>query len=741
MMNEKSRWKRADARRGASARAKLTFPALLLVLATVSIWAEDKLAIPVAEPAQGGTTLQLAPFWITAAPVFTIPVGGSGQYFSLGGGGSVVGEYRLPFAPFLLARAGLEYGYSNIPAAQSISLASVAAGVGASYNFIPNLGVKLYADGGATYGFFNQFTPFEGYWNPFVKGGLDVYFDLPPGLLFSVGGSFLYQVGLYMGVGISVGASIGLGEPVTVQKFESPKPAAPSGRLTPLGTGDFKGSGLEMGKFTVSDIYPVFYKYYDNHPIGTAVLHNFEGSSVENVAVSVYVKDFMDNPKETIVPGKLAPGAEAAVDLFGLFNKAILANAEVTKVSASITLRYSLGSREVKRDYVQTVRVLDRNALTWDDTAKAAAFVSAKDPTAVKFAKNVASMVSGAANTSLDRNLLMAIAIHDALTLYGLTYSSSPIPVFTTDKQVADSIQFPSQTLEYKGGKCSDFSVLYASMLEAVGIETAFITIPGHIYLAVGLAMTPEDARTFFQRPDNLVFKGDKVWLPLEITLRDGGFLKAWDMGAKEWIENTSKKTAGFVSIRDSWKTFEPVGYAASAADIKIPDQGRLSALFASEMQAFIAGEMGPRESALLSQIAKAADKTKLQNSLAVLHSRYGLVDKGEKEFQQILATVEYLPALINLGNIYFLQGKLENAAEMYDRAYKKAPANTTVILCVARVNHAQENYTLARKSFVELQTRDPQLAGKFAYLGLRGEEATRAADAAQVRGIVVWSD
>jgi transglutaminase-like putative cysteine protease len=720
---------------------KRTLVVFLLVLAAFSMWAQDKPKETAAAPAQGVTTLQLAPFWIQMAPAFTIPVGESGQYFSLGGGGSIVGEYRLPFAPMLLARAGLEYGYSGIPAAQSVSLASAAAGIGVSYNLIPNLGLKAYVDGGATYGFFNRTANFEGYWNPYVKSGLEVYFDLPPGLMFNVGASFLYQVGLYMGVGLSAGASIGLGKPVTVQKFQAPRPAGPAVRPTPLINGDFKGSGLELGKFNVSDIYPVFYKYYDNHPIGTAVLHNSEGSSVENIAVSVSVKEFMDNPKETTVPGKLAPGAEASVELFGLFSKTILTNAEVTKVSATITLRYRLGNKEFKRDYVQTVRVLDRNALTWDVTGKAAAFASAKDPTAVKFAKNVASMVSGKANTVLDKNMLMAIAIHDALTLYGLTYSSSPIPTFTTDKQVADSIQFPAQTLEYKGGKCSDFSVLYASMLEAVGIETAFITIPGHIYVAIALAMGPDDARTFFQRPDNLVYEGDKVWLPLEITLRDGGFLKAWDMGAKEWIENRSKGTADFVSVRESWKTFEPVGYADAAVDIKIPDQNALATLYASEVQAFVSSEMGAREAVLLSQVSKAANKTKSLNSLAVLHSRYGLVDKGEKEFLQILAKEEYVPALINLGNIYFLQGKLEQAAGMSDRAYKKAPTNPTALLCVARVNHAQENYTLARKAYTELQARDPNMANRFAYLGLRGDEATRAADAAQVRGVVVWSD
>ena len=51
----------------------------------------------------------------------------------------------------------------------------------------------------------------------------------------------------------------------------------------------------------------------------------------------------------------------------------------------------------MSQDIVQTLQVLRRNSLTWDDDRKAAAFVSANDPTAVKFAKNVQSMVQGKA--------------------------------------------------------------------------------------------------------------------------------------------------------------------------------------------------------------------------------------------------------------------------------------------------------------------------------------------------------
>ena len=43
------------------------------------------------------------------------------------------------------------------------------------------------------------------------------------------------------------------------------------------------------------------------------------------------------------------------------------------------------------------------------------------------------------------------------------------------------------------------------------------------------------------------------------------------------------------------------------------------------------------------------------------------------------------------------------------------------------------------KKVYAELKVKDPDLALQFAYLDLKGEEATRAANAAGVNGVVVW--
>ncbi len=713
-------------------------------LAAVSVMAQT--AVGPASPAQpagaaqpvppGATVLSLAPFWIGLAPTLTLPMGDSTNYFTLGGAGAIIAEYRPAFFPLAFGRAEIGYAYTPILARQAVSFTSASVGAGIGYNIIPNLGIKAYADGGVNYGFFNN--TFQGYVNPFVKAGADLYASFPPGLIITAGASFLYQAGLYTGIGFSIGASYGLGAPKAVQKFEAPKPKLPE-KAQPL----VQKTGIELSLVNVSDVYPVFYKFYDDHPIGKAYIHDWDSSAIQNVKLTFLVKEYMDDPKEVDGPDVIEGGKDASVDLYALFKKDVLNNTEDTKVSAAITLSYVQNGKPVTTKSVQTLTILKRNALTWDDDRKAAAFVSPNDPTAVKFAKNVASIVSGKGNTSVLQNIRLATAIHDALTLYGLTYTSDPVATLNSDSKTVDYIQFPAQTLEYRGGKCSDFSVLYASMFEAVGLETAFITIPGHIYMAFALGLSPDDARASFLHRDDLIIKDNKVWMPIEITLREGGFVKAWQLGAKEWRENLVKDQAKLYPLHDAWKAYAPVGFASVASDIKIPADAKIVTAFSDDLVAYIQGEMGDQERQLKAAVANAsgqAGKSKAQNSLAVLHSRFGMYDQAMTEFQAILAKDDYLPALINVGNIYFMQASYDQALEFYNRAAKKAPNNPTALLCVARANHALENYSIARSAYAKLQQINPDLAAQFSYLDLRGDEATRAADASGVRGTVVWS-
>ena len=101
----------------------------------------------------------------------------------------------------------------------------------------------------------------------------------------------------------------------------------------------------------------------------------------------------------------------------------------------------------------------------------------------------------------------------------------------------------------------------------------------------------------------------------------------------------------------------------------------------------------------------------------------------------------EYVPALLNLGNLAYLKGEFDTALGFYQRAYKQSPHSASALLAMARVNHEQQNYGSVKRYFQELRTVDPDLASDFAYLDLQGAEATRAAEASNVLNTVVWEE
>lgn len=335
------------------------------------------------------------------------------------------------------------------------------------------------------------------------------------------------------------------------------------------------------------------------------------------------------------------------------------------------------------------------------------------------------------------------MGVHNSLTEYGITHQidpKTPFTEFSKDTLSVDFLQFPRQTLTYTSGDCDDLSILYSALLEAVGIETAFITVPGHIYMAFALSMTPPEAKRAFLKPDDLIFIEEKVWLPVEITMVQDNFLAAWAMGAKEWRENIGKGQAKIYPMHDSWEEYRPVGLSGSTS-VSMPSKENIVSAFQAELTGFIDKEIYPQVERLEGQIRQSNNAPKYMNRLGVLYARYGLNDKAAGQFEKILGNNEYVPTLINMGNISFLGEDIKGALRYYERAAAIEPDNPKVLLSIARAGHELENYETVKDSYDKLKLIDPALAEQFAYLDLRGDKAARAAEVSEIMEVVVWDE
>lgn len=674
------------------------------------------------------------PLSLEVAPQVSIPLGRDSDILGLGGGANLAVRISPKAPRFLSLEAG--GGFTALPAVVAsggpvdsavLSLFWPWAGLSAGFEPLDRLRIGARVCGGYYFAVLDADVPDSSGSNPMFAAGLGMDYRLSKSIGLGLGAEYRAFLGLCSDLSVRLGASY---------RFAAAKPPG----LKPY-------PGLVVEELALEPVFPVLYKYYADHPVGRMVVRNAGKIPIEDLRVEFFVNQYMDNPTAAAGLEFLKGGASAEIEIRALFNDRVLGISEATKVQAVVSLTNSAAGEPYGDRRVETLRVFDRNAVTWTDDRRVAAFVASRDPTTMRFAKNVASAAQAGVSGSIDGALLNAIALHEALGLYGLSYQvdpTTPFAEFHGKKAAVDYIQFPNQTLEFKAGDCDDLSILNCALLESLGVETAFVTVPGHIYMAFALETPGAEAAKRFQRPGDLIIREGKAWVPVEITSIKEGFLKAWDLGARQWRENEPKGQAALHPVREAWRLYEAVGFSGEAAAISLPSEKAILEAFRRELKAYVEREVAPQEADLKKRILAAQDDPRLINSLGVLYARYGLTDRAEAEFRRATAKREYVPALVNLGNLAYRAGDMPKAAEWYARADRAQPKSALPLLGLARCAYELKDYPAASRHYAALKAADPAFAKQYDYLdspGIGAAGSARASETARRREAVEWSE
>lgn len=355
-----------------------------------------------------------------------------------------------------------------------------------------------------------------------------------------------------------------------------------------------KKTKLQIGLTELDPVFPVLYSWYENNSFGKIEITNKEDSSITDVTVSFFQPQYMAHAKECATFKRIKCDETVSVDLYAFFNEQMLELREKTDTSSYIIVNYSRLGKKLSQSYALDVPVYGRNNMSWDDDRRAAVFVSSKDPAAMQFAKYTASIVRDNLCIDVPVSIQYAIGIFQALNEFGLNYVVDPSSAFEDNVGTSsiDFLQFPYQTLMYRGGDCDDLSILVCSLFEAVGIDTAFITVPGHIFMAFDSGLTPEQARTIFKNRSEYIVDDGKVWMPLEITLSDEGFYRACRYGAREWNAADAKGAAALYKMHDCWKIYQPISVPGASAFFNIPESEIITVAFQRGLDEWKRGEL-----------------------------------------------------------------------------------------------------------------------------------------------------
>ncbi|MBN2553474.1 MAG: hypothetical protein JXB06_11930 [Spirochaetales bacterium] len=678
-------------------------------------------------------------------PGVSVPFGSSGDLFTPGGNGSLSGAFGLIEEPLVYVSAGLDYDLVPLQAEASLSILGIGVGVGAYLDFGPRLSFRGFLTGGPYYPFFNQSTiDSQSAVYPYISAGIGLSYLMTPAISLGANASYRNFIGTYGGLGVQFGCSFYLrGQESRRAKLEQSRrtylPEYLKNARQPAAD-----EGIRVNEVSIEELFPVLHKYYDQNPIGTVLISNQEPTPVTDVKVSFFIKQYMASPKASGEAFGLEPGEQREVTLYALLNESVLEVTEATKVTAEVLLEYKIRGTWYSDSRSESVRIYDRNAMTWDDNRKACAFVTAKDPAILGVSKFVSGIVRNNANPAVNLNIQKAMGVHEALGLYGINYEIDPQSAYdqlSRNPEQIDYVQFPRQTMEYKAGDCDDLSILYAAMLESIGVETAFITVPGHIYMAFATEMSSKDAANQLLEAEDLIIRDDRVWIPLEVTERDGDFLRAWQGGAQQWRQYAPQNQADFYPIRDAWVLYEPVGSPGIEIKLEPPAEQDVVGSYEKSRDAFLAQIIFPKIQDLERRVSWSKADVPRLNRLGILYAQFGDPAKATGIFERILTFGEYVPALINLGNVAYMRQDWPAALGYYERAQARRPDDGTIKLNIARTHHAMENYGLVKRLYEDIQKMDPALAERFAYLGAGAEGKARAEAISQAKEAVLWEE
>ncbi len=475
---------------------------------------------------------------------------------------------------------------------------------------------------------------------------------------------------------------------------------------------------LSVEDVKLDAVFPSLYAYYDDNAFGSVRIVNREDAAIRDVKVSFNAGRYMDQPKVCGQYASIPQGASMTVPVKALFSDSVLNITQGTDAKAEVIVEYSyLGVDRTVRAPID-FRMHHRNAITWSDDRRAAAFVSPTNPAALWFSKYAAGIVRDRLRGDINKPLQYAIGMFESERLYGLNYVVVPANDYSVKhglKDYIDSVQFPHQTLANRGGDCSDLAILFATLMQSVGVEAAFITIPGHIFAAFDTSLTEAAAKESFYDPGLLVFQGGKAWIPVEVTMVKDGFIKAWRVAAKEWADNSRAGAAAFYRLPECWKVYPSAAFPDVNPRFTLPDDTDTALAFDGALDRFVAREIEPKVQSLEAAVAKSDPKLRA-NELGILFANYGMLKESWKYLSES-AKAGQQEAWTNLGNVAYLRKDFNLALSYFQYALSLNESDDYALLGLARCQYELEDFKSSDAAYAQLKSRNPELAGKFGYL------------------------
>ncbi|UCF96986.1 MAG: hypothetical protein JSV89_17685, partial [Spirochaetaceae bacterium] len=471
----------------------------------------------------------------------------------------------------------------------------------------------------------------------------------------------------------------------------------------------------------IEDLFPSLMQRYRTHPVGTVAVHNILDEEVRELKASLFIEGYMDFPTESTPIASLPAKGKATLDLRVLFNTSVFNLQEDLPVQAKIEVSYQSSRGMQKSSKVEALMLYRKTALVWDDSAKLASFIMPNEEIVSTFAHRVSDIGELEKQYRLSSRLFRGMRVCDALGSYGIAYiedPDSPISRVLGKAAVVDTVRFPRTTLLIRSGDCDDTSALLASLLESVGIATAIMTSPGHVFLAFDTGEPKENLWLFTHRNLEALAHQGTVWLPVETTILKEGFLPAWG-SASELIRRHRGKIE-FLPVREQRDRYPPLPLPATDLSVFEPPEQEVGTFFSRSISAVEETLYGESLKLLEERLSgqRGITAVRVRNQIGVLHARFGKDPEAEAALSRCLADdPDFTAAYLNLANLKLLRGELEAAAEIARAGLQRNPDSALLNVFLA-VYHSRKGEAARASGYLDkVRQSSPELAQRYGYL------------------------
>ncbi len=502
---------------------------------------------------------------------------------------------------------------------------------------------------------------------------------------------------------------------------------------------------LRFSNVDVPDLFAAMQSYYASNPFGSVVLENTERTTAEEVVVSFFQPGLMDTPTVAAEIGELRPGEPVTVPLKAVYNSSVFDLEGITPLSGEIIVSYSLRGRPAEQRQTVGYDLHDKTALTWDDDRKLAAFITPADSAIRNYQSALLRYTRDAAGDGIPEAMRAAITAYVGLEELGIAYQADPTSPFVAVQQdvyAVDSVNLARDTLRRMSGDCDDLTVLFATMLETVGVETGFITVPGHVYPVFNTGVPASQFDLLHPERSMTINVDGELWVPVEVTLLGSAdFRSAWRRGIELYLEyGSDPEVSGFYRTADARSIFRPVGLRQTDLGLQYGDDGDIRRRYAQQITLMV-------DTVLDSLEARAVERNRSRdyNRLGIAAARKGRFSRAEEGFRAALRLdANYVDAQINLGALQLARGRytlailtLQDLAVRLGRDESASPrSRTTVYLNLARAHYELDEFEPAAEYFELAHGIDPERAAAHSFIAaVQDSDGGRAA---QVSGAAI---